>query len=170
MPTLIWPAVIVARGGSLGTGPPVGIVQEGSTERLRATVDALAHRLPTLPWVAAGAVLAAVLLRSARRRSGIAGSPWLWAALGAYLLVIVATYVRGPLEIHAWLRDSIDRVAIYPRLLLVVEVATWTLVAAADPGARRPGGSSFASRGHRLVPRRNAASSTSPPSANRAGD
>jgi hypothetical protein len=149
MPMLIWPAVIVARGGSLGTGPPVGIVHEGSIERLRATIDALAHRLPTLPWVAAGAVLAALLLRGARRRGGVGGSPRLWAALGAYVIVVVVNYVRGPLEIHAWLRDSVDRVAIYPRLLLVVEVATWTLVAATDPGVARHGGDSFAGRGHR---------------------
>jgi hypothetical protein len=131
---LVWPMVVLARGGPHGSilaGGGAAATGAGP-DRLAATAHALAGRLELVPVLLAVTALA-VLLRP--RRAG--GPVWLWVVLAADVLALAATYVLGKSPITWWLATSVDRVVILPQLLVLLIAAS--LVAVVLEARPRPG-------------------------------
>jgi hypothetical protein len=70
-----------------------------------------------------------IWFRDSRRRAELGHPLWLWTAWAGGNVLIAATYISGDLEIHTWLTESVDRTTIYGKLLLLVEIAVWAIVA-----------------------------------------
>jgi hypothetical protein len=133
-PLGIWPLVVIGAGGTATSGltrtaeglSPAG---EGFAERLKLATSTVAHDLRYGAAVVVVATLAVWWLGGARRRFGLAPNRFLWAFLGLDVAAILLTYATGGLEIRQWLDSSASRVTILPGLILLAELATWTLVA-----------------------------------------
>lgn len=132
-PILAWPTAVLLLGGRLG--PDVATPSDDSLV-LRATVAAAemaTHLRGVLPLAAVVALVAGVVggrhLAGRRRALHLAGDGWLWLALAGWLVPLFVIYVSGSLGIRFWLRTSVDRTTIFPRLLLTADIAVWAIVA-----------------------------------------
>ena len=97
--------------------------------RSSATIHALSRREDLVAVALIVLAIGCIWFWPARRASELGHPLWLWTAWAAGNLVIAATYVLGDLEIHTWLTESVDRTTIYGKLLLMVEIAIWAVVA-----------------------------------------
>ena len=70
-----------------------------------------------------------IWFRDSRRRAELGHPLWLWTAWAVGNVLIAGTYVFGDLEIHTWLTESVDRTTIYGKLLLLVDIAVWAILA-----------------------------------------
>jgi len=127
VPGLVWAAQVRLLGvQSDFFGTPQG---ESIALRTSATVKAMAHHQVVLPVALVIATIGCIWFWNSRRTAGLGHPVWLWAAWAAGTLFIFATYVFGDLEIHGWLASSVDRTTIYSKLVLLVDIAVWALVA-----------------------------------------
>jgi hypothetical protein len=118
---LVWPALVVARGGPRGSVLGAGTVAaaaQGHLTRLAHAASNLASHLLVLPVVLIASVALVVAARQAAERSRLQPVAWLWALVGVQLIVLLATYTFGKMPIHYWLRTSGDRVSIFPAMVL----------------------------------------------------
>ncbi len=146
LPGLAWAALVRLIG--LRDNFFSGSSTESLAVRADATIAGMAAHLAVVP-VAVGVLLAGcLLLRGVRERRHLGNPAWLWTACLVSLAVIFATYVFGALEIHGWLRDSVDRTTIFAEVLLHADLAIWLVIAldgataregSEQPGARAPG-------------------------------
>jgi hypothetical protein len=80
-------------------------------------------------WVALLVVAIGCLwFRTSRQQAELGHPLWLWTAWVVGNALIAATYVFGDLEIHTWLTESVDRTTIYGKLLLLVDIAVWSIL------------------------------------------
>ncbi len=97
--------------------------------RTSATLHAMVNTEDILPIALFILAIGCIWLRNSRKHAGLGHPLWLWTAWVTGNLFIAATYVFGDLEIHAWLTESVDRTTIYGKLLLLVDIAVWAIVA-----------------------------------------
>lgn len=104
--------------------------------RASATVAAMSHYLAVVPAALLVILIGCAWFRGTRRTMQLGHPGWLWAAWVGVMGFIFATYVFGSLEIHYWLSTSVDRTSIFARMLLLTDIAIWTLIAlnALKPG------------------------------------
>jgi hypothetical protein len=102
---------------------------ESPFTRAGATVVGMAAHLAVAPVALAVLLAGCWFLRADRERARLANPAWLWIACLGSLAIIFATYVVGGLEIHSWLRNSVNRTTIFAQVLLYSEIAVWLVVA-----------------------------------------
>jgi hypothetical protein len=102
---------------------------ESPFTRAGATVVGMAEHLAVAPVALAVLLAGGWFLRAERQRARLANPAWLWIACLGSLAIIFATYVVGGLEIHSWLRNSVNRTTIFAQVLLYSEIAIWLVVA-----------------------------------------
>ncbi len=129
----IWPLVTHLLG-AVADVPNIGIRTSPDITRLHATLSAAWAALHILPVAIAIALVGAFTLGSARRRAGLGGDGWAWAAVVVGLAVVIGAYVFGPGDVFGWLGTSADRTMTFPLLGLWWLVATWVLLAVAEVG------------------------------------
>jgi hypothetical protein len=97
--------------------------------RTSATFRAMSNSESIL-WVALFILaIGCIWFRNSRRLAELGHPLWLWTAWAVGNLLIAATYVFGDLEIHTWLTESVDRTTIYGKLVLLVDIAVWAILA-----------------------------------------
>jgi len=75
------------------------------------------------------AVAGAAAARSVRRRLGLGSDIWSWVALIAAAVSLVGAYALTPYDLAWQLGTSVDRTTVGIRIMLVAEVAVWSLLA-----------------------------------------
>jgi hypothetical protein len=128
----------------LGAAPNVetiGTNTASDATRAHLTYAAMAGHLHVLVLAAVVALVGAACLRRSRRRSGLGGDLWTWAALVAGVGVVAGVYVFGPGIVQLWLITSVHRTTFFPALLGWWVIGVWAVVAASalvtpaeDPG------------------------------------
>ncbi|HEY1652675.1 MAG TPA: hypothetical protein VGG09_12395 [Acidimicrobiales bacterium] len=127
LPGLIWAIQIRTLGiKSYFFGTPQS---ESLSLRASATVAAMSHYLAVVPAALLVILIGCAWFRGTRRTMQLGHPGWLWAAWAGGVGCIFATYVFGSPEIHWWLSTSVDRTTIFARMLLLTDIAIWTLVA-----------------------------------------
>ena len=102
---------------------------ESPGARFGPAIDGMTAHLLVLPIAFAVLVAGCGFLRRDRERNAFGHAAWLWIACLLYLVVLLVTYVFGSLEIHWWLRTSVDRTTIFPQIALYTDVAIWLVIA-----------------------------------------
>jgi hypothetical protein len=103
---------------------------ESPVTRAGVAITGLATHLDVAP-VALGVLLAGCwFLRPDRERAGLGNPAWLWIACLGSLAILVATYMVGQIEIHAWLLSSAKRTTTFAQVLLYSDLAIWLVIAA----------------------------------------
>lgn len=103
--------------------------------RFDPTVAAIRRMVdPYVKLALAAGLLGGVFLRRRRRDLEIGSDLWLWLIGGAFLVVLITTYLISPHELRWHLLTSIDRVTLPIVLLAGVSVICWAAIAA----SRRP--------------------------------
>jgi hypothetical protein len=140
LPGLAWAAL--ARLLGLGNTFFQGAAPQSLAVRADATIAGMAAHLAIAPLAVAVLIAGCLFLRGIRQRGRLGNPAWLWAAAFFSLVLLFATYVFGVLEIHGWLRDSVDRTTIFAQLLLHADLAIWLLIAVegalAREGSKQP--------------------------------
>jgi hypothetical protein len=105
--------------------------------RAQATLAGMYVHLHVAPVDLGVLLVGCLLLRRDRERAGLANPAWLWiSGLGA-LGIIFGTYVFGGLEIHGWLRFSVNRTTIFAQVLLYADLLIWLVIAVESVLSRR---------------------------------
>lgn len=155
LPALAWAVLTRSLGiGDLFFKSSVFFVpppRESIAERADVTFQGMAAHLAVAPVAAAMLLLGGLFLRRDRERAGLSNPGWLWTVWLGSLVVIFVIYLKGPLEIHGWINNSVNRTTIFGQLVLYAELAGWlviavdaafsadrTAVAARIAGARQP--------------------------------
>lgn len=124
---LVWPIIIRSIGlHSDFFGAPT---TESPISRVSPTLAAMSQRLPVVIPALAVTGFGYWKLHEARNRAGAAAAGWLWTAAAACTLLIAAAYVFGDLEIHWWLRQSVNRTTIFTIIVLMCDMSAWLLMA-----------------------------------------
>jgi hypothetical protein len=128
----------------LGAAPNVETIGKNTASdatRAHLTYTAMAGHLHVLVLAAVVALVGAAWLRRSRRRAGLGGDLWTWAALVAGVAVVAGVYVFGPGVVQLWLITSVHRTTFFPALLGWWVIGVWAVVAASalvtppeDPG------------------------------------
>ena len=127
LPGLVWALQARALGiKSYFFSTPSG---ESLSLRASATVAAMSHYLAVVPVALFVMLIGCAWFRGTRRTMRLGHPGWLWAAWLGGMGCIFATYLFGSLEIHYWLGASVDRTTIFARLLLLADIAVWSLIA-----------------------------------------
>jgi hypothetical protein len=127
LPGLVWAIQIHVLGikdDFFGTPQSESLYLRGS-----ATIAAMSHYLAVVPAAVLVILIGCTWFRGTRRTMQLGHPAWLWAAWLGGMGFIFATYVFGSPEIHWWLSTSVDRTTIFARMLLLADIAIWTLVA-----------------------------------------
>ena len=133
LPLLFWPAFVAVAAGSATSGfsgTSADRVTESRSSRLHLAWPAMVGQFRFLIAFVVVALVAAALLGRARSRRRFGHFTLLWAFFVLDVAALLFTYVAGSLEIHYWLRTSVSRVMVLPRLILLAELGVWTLLAA----------------------------------------
>lgn len=117
--------------------------------RASATIAGMAGHQHVAPLALAVLLAGCWFLRADRQRAGLANPAWLWICWLGSLAIIFATYLVGGLEIHGWLRTSVNRTTIFAQVVLYAEIAVWLVIAAEAAFSRAP---ARADRGDREPP------------------
>jgi hypothetical protein len=127
VPGLVWTAQMHFLGvQNYFFGTPT---TESHGVRASATFRAMTNS-EEIVWVALFVLaIGCIWFRDSRRRAELGHPLWLWTAWAVGNVFIAATYVFGDLEIHTWLTESVDRTTIYGKLLLLVDIAVWAILA-----------------------------------------
>lgn len=96
--------------------------------RAQATVAGMYVHLHVAPVALAVLLAGWMFLRPDRERARFANPAWLWLACLGSLAIIFVTYVNGGLEIHSWLRNSVNRTTIFAQVVLYAELAVWLVI------------------------------------------
>lgn len=131
-----WP-VLVRLLRAAPDQPTLGARQGSDLSRAHATVAAMAPHLHVLVLALGVSAGGAMVLRRARRRSGLGNDGWAWGVLAAGTLAVVAAYATGGGNVEFWLATSVHRTTFFTALAAWWVVGGWTVVAA---GAVAPGG------------------------------
>jgi hypothetical protein len=132
---LAWPLLarlLGARSDLLERGHLVGLLtgDHGVWARLIPTLHAIRPLCLPLAVAAACCTGAGLLaMRTARRSLGMGSSRWTWATIAATTASIVGAYLISPHDVAWHLGTSVDRTTIVLRLMLVTEIAGWTVAA-----------------------------------------
>lgn len=140
LPGAAWALLLRVEGvGNFFFGPTT--VTQPASQRLAPTLAAVSHHLVVLPVAMIVALVGWTFLRRERAGLGLANPLWLWMVCGAYLAVLVGTYVFGSLRLQWWLSSSVARTSIFAEVLLFADLAVWLTVALAGrPGPASPAG------------------------------
>ena len=98
--------------------------------RAEATIAGMAEHLAVAPVALVVLLAGCWFLRADRERACLANPSWLWLCCLGSLVIIFATYVVGGLEIHSWIKNSVNRTTIFAQVLLYAEIAIWLVIAA----------------------------------------
>ena len=98
--------------------------------RAEATIAGMAEHLAVAPVALVVLLAGCWFLRADRERAGLGNPSWLWLCCLGSLVIIFATYVVGGLEIHSWIKNSVNRTTIFAQVLLYAEIAIWLVIAA----------------------------------------
>ncbi len=132
---LAWPVLMRTLGvhSDIAAGGRASALLHGdpeATSRVGPTIAAITGMARPIGFVAIGcAAFGALMLRTARRRLGLGSAGWTWLAILLITASLVAAYVLSPYDLDYHLASSADRTTIALRLLLLSEVACWTLCA-----------------------------------------
>ncbi|MGP8059152.1 MAG: hypothetical protein ACLP9C_05915 [Acidimicrobiales bacterium] len=137
----VWPVLMVVLGAAGNVAVP-GARQGDDWSRARLTFDAMAPHLGVLAVAVPLAVVAAFVLRQARRSVGVGHDAWAWAALAAGLVLVGGVYVTGGGNVTFWLATSVHRTTEFPALCGWWIIGTWAIVGTAQGAApaRAPAG------------------------------
>ncbi|HVC69528.1 MAG TPA: hypothetical protein VNC61_04610 [Acidimicrobiales bacterium] len=101
---------------------------ESPGARFGPAIDGITSHLLVLPIAVAVFVAGSALLRRDRELNALGHAAWLWMACLLYLSALLATYLFGSLEIHWWLRNSVDRTTIFPQIALYTDLSIWLVI------------------------------------------
>jgi len=127
-PSLVWPLYVNYEGIKSDF---VGVSGQSLSLRLHATTTAAWENMHLVPVAMMVALIGGLVLTGTRRKMSIGSDVWMWTVLAGSLIALFVTYVFGALEIHWWLRTSVNRTTIFENLALYSDVAVWLAVAAA---------------------------------------
>lgn len=138
LPVMAWTLLRSAlTGASNDALKPSGVVallrgDDDRTSRVSPTVRGLWEQVDSTTWAwLVVAVIGAMLLRH-RRSAASLGAAWVLPALAAGIAATLAlVYISGAQDITWWLMTSITRTTIVLRVLLLVDVFLWVVVAVA---------------------------------------
>lgn len=126
-----WPVLMKL----LDAAPNVEIIgsrQGDDVSRAHQAYDAMAAHLHVLLLALPVALVGALLLRRARRATGVGNDGWAWVALAAGALAVAMTYVTGAGNVEFWLVTSVNRTTFFPALAAWWIVGIWAVVGMAD--------------------------------------
>jgi hypothetical protein len=150
---LLWPPIIAGLGwevlvrrlgavSDVTSGPRLTKLFSGDPlllHRVRMTVDAIWVRIgPMLVCAVILGVVGSLLLRTRRRRLGLAEDAWLWAFGALYGAMLLSVYVSTDGDLNWWLGTSVDRTTLLLALVGCISAACWLVVAASGRGSREP--------------------------------
>lgn len=120
---------------------------QSAATRAGVAMNGMAEHLHVAPVAIAVLLVGCFFLRGDRQHARLGNPAWLWITGLASLAILLAAYVTGGLEIHLWVKYSVDRTTIFAQVLLYADLAIWLVLAIEGALSRADTESSIADRG-----------------------